>query len=65
MIERVLLLLVQANIEERMKACHYLIEPPKMSMVRALDHKKADEIFNIGYTYASDKLPEIRILIGK
>jgi NTE family protein len=60
--ERTLILVSNANVESRMNQCDYLIEPPEMCSVRAFEHKRAKEIFEIGDHYAKQAWADIRNL---
>lgn len=59
-VERSLDLIVTTNIKESIKACHLFIEPPRMKYIRIKDINRADEIFEIGYTYTLKMHDQIR-----
>lgn len=58
-IERSLHLAININVEERKKKCNFFIEPPEMALFGVYDVAKAQEIYQVGYLYAKEKLKEI------
>ncbi|BDC99006.1 patatin-like phospholipase family protein [Persicobacter psychrovividus] len=52
-IERCLLMAVGANVKNSQKWCNWFIEPPLLCDFQALEMKRLDQIFQIGYEYAS------------
>jgi NTE family protein len=55
-IERCLLMAVSGNINERVNKCHYFIEPPLLGDYGGMDISKAQEFFEIGYTYTNENI---------
>lgn len=64
-IERSLHLAINVNIEERKRKCDFFIEPPQMALFGVYDVAKAQEIYQIGYEYAKEKLKEVLYVVDK
>lgn len=58
-IERSLHLAINVNVEARRQRCDFFIEPPAMALFGVYDVAKAQEIYQIGYQYAKEKLKEL------
>lgn len=58
-IERSLHLAINTNVEARKKKCNFFIEPPGMASFSVYDVAKAEEIYQVGYQYAKEKLKEV------
>jgi NTE family protein len=65
MVERSLHLAINVNVEERKRKCSFFIEPPKMAFFGVYDVAKAQEIYQIGYEYAKEKLHSFLEVVNK
>lgn len=61
--EWVATVVVTNNIQESKKLCHVFFEPPGMKEFRIIDIGKADEMFEIGYLYARERMPQVLELL--
>lgn len=52
-IEKSFQLAINNNVQERIPLCHQLIEPKALSQFTVFDVRRAEEIYQIGYEYAS------------
>lgn len=57
LIERVFLLAINYNAQDRKKMCDIIWEPADLQYFRITNIKKAKEIFNIGYRYGKEHVP--------
>lgn len=51
MIERTAHLAINNNVQLRRHLCDFFIEPPALQYYRLMSFSKADELFEVGYTY--------------
>ncbi len=58
-LERTLLLVIHNNVPQRARQCDLFIEPPSLSRFTTMDNAKAQEIFDIGYTFTMESAPRI------
>ncbi|MGK7389771.1 MAG: patatin-like phospholipase family protein [Candidatus Cyclobacteriaceae bacterium M2_1C_046] len=56
MIERSFMMAVTCNVYARKHLCDIFIEPPALGTYKIMDFGKAEEIFDIGYTYAKENM---------
>jgi NTE family protein len=52
LLERTFIIAINGNIENRKKKCDLFLEPDELKSFGAFDFAKANEIFNVGYTFA-------------
>ena len=64
LMERCLLMAIYSNAWTKKSICDIFLEPPAMKNVGAFDFTKADLIFDIGYRYVCEKMPEISKALG-
>ena len=63
-VERSLILAVQAKTKERFSRCDLLIEPPQLADYDVRDLRRSRELFRIGYQYAKGLAVRIEKTIG-
>ncbi|MEO1451029.1 MAG: patatin-like phospholipase family protein [Bacteroidota bacterium] len=61
--DRVFNLVMWANVEQRLKACDVVIEPPA-DAYHLFQLNKAEEIYKAGYETTQSMMPEIRAILG-
>ena len=54
-IERSLLITINGNTLQSKKICNLIIEPPGLDQFNSFDLTRAQEIFQIGYSYTRHK----------
>ncbi|MBC6605703.1 patatin-like phospholipase family protein [Hymenobacter sp. BT188] len=62
LVERTLLLGINANTPARRLRCDLLIEPPELRNFRTLSYRRATELYDIGYRYTMSLAPQLRAL---
>ena len=60
--ERSLLLAINENVAARKPKCDLFIEPTELKNFHVFDFRKAKQIFQVGYDYASDLLSNKSVL---
>ncbi|MDR6803717.1 NTE family protein [Dyadobacter sp. BE34] len=61
---RSLILAMHTKTKTRSAKCDLLIEPPALSRFSIFDFRKADQLFEVGYTFAQALLRERKILLS-
>ncbi|MCJ8166350.1 patatin-like phospholipase family protein [Pontibacter sp. E15-1] len=64
MVERTVLLAINNNIKLRLPFCDLLLEPQELRYYRLTNFRKADEIFQVGYTYTKHMQRHILNLVN-
>lgn len=62
MVERTFHLAINNNVQQRLKFCDMLIEPPALKHYGLLHYGKARELFEVGYTYTMGLKAELQHL---
>jgi NTE family protein len=62
LVERTLLLGINANTPARRLRCDLVIEPPELRHFRTLSYRRATELFDIGYRHTLSLAPQLRAL---
>lgn len=62
LVERTLLLGINANTPARRLCCDLLIEPPDLRHFRTLSYRRATELYDIGYRHTLSLAPQLRAL---
>ncbi len=63
-IERAIILAVQAKTRERMARCHVLLEPPELARYSTSDLRRSREIFRLGYQHTIQQVSVISNQLG-
>jgi NTE family protein len=58
-VERCLRLALESNIKDNKVACDVFIQPDKVTEFDTFDFRKADQIYQTGFDYTEEKIPDI------